>query len=203
MSEATDIDLASESFFSNPYPTFERLRSEAPTYFFKPLQSWTLTRAADIEAFVKDPSFSAQRSRKLLGGLGVTGEDEASRQMLATWSRIVFFQDPPRHTAIRQLISKGFSPAAVERLRPTIAGVVERALEKGRSQGEMNVIADFAEAISINTLAELFAIPKEDRPKFMKWTVDLLKPAGAAGGGAEVTRSIVASANDMFDYMKA
>jgi cytochrome P450 len=203
MSETADFDLSSDSFFENPYPTFERLRAEAPVYFFAPLQSFILTRAADMEAFVKDPSFSSRRSGELLGGLGVTGEDEASKKMLATWSRIAFFQDPPRHTAIRQLISKGFSPAAVERLRPSIAKVVERALEKGRRQGEMDVVADFASDISINTLAELFAIPAEDRPKFMKWTVDVLKPAGAGAGGAEVTRMIVTSANDMYDYMMA
>ncbi|HEX8438574.1 cytochrome P450 [Archangium sp.] len=203
MSGSTDFDLMSESFFTNPFPTFERLRTQAPVYFFEPFQCFILTRGADIETLTKSPRFSSRRANELLGGLGLLGEDEASKEMLAVWSRLVFFQDPPRHTLLRQLVMKGFTPAALEHFRPQVASLVERGLEKARRQGEMDVVADFAEPIAINAIAELFALPEADRPQFMRWARDLLKPAASAVGTDDVRTSVRRTSNDMVAYLKA
>ncbi len=202
MSASAGIDLMSESFFANPFPTFKRLRTQAPVYFFEPFQCFILTRGADIEALTKNPCFSSRRANEMLEGLGLLGEDAASKDMLATWSRLVFFQDPPRHTLLRQLVMKAFTPASLERFRPRLASLVERALEKGRRQGEMDVVADFAEPIAINAIAELFALPEEDRPRFMRWSKDLLKPAGVAIRTDEVRNSVRRTSHDMAIYLR-
>ncbi|MFP2926907.1 cytochrome P450 [Pyxidicoccus sp. 3LG] len=202
MSASADIDLTSESFFANPFPTLERLRTQAPVYFFEPYQAFIVTRGADIEALVKSPNFSSRRANEMLGGLGLLGEDEESKQMLAAWSRLVFFQDAPRHAVLRQLVMKGFMPAAIERFRPRMAALVERALEKGLRQGEMDVVADFAEPIAINAIAELFALPEADRSRFMRWAKDLLKPAGSAVGTDDVRASIRRTSREMLGYLR-
>lgn len=202
MSAVAGIDLMSESFFANPFPTFERLRTQAPVYFFEPYQSYILTRGADIEALAKSPHFSSQRANELLGSMGLLGEDAASKEMLATWSRLAFFQDPPRHPLLRQLIMKGFTPAALERFRPRVTSLVERALEKARRQGEMDVLADFAEPIAINAIAELFALPEADRKQFMRWSKDLLKPAAVAINTDDVRSSVRRTSNDMVAYLR-
>jgi cytochrome P450 len=202
MSASAGIDLMSESFFANPFPTFERLRTQAPVYFFEPFQCFILTRGAEIETLTKSPHFSSRRANELLGSLGLLGEDTASKEMLASWSRLVFFQDPPRHTLLRQLVMKGFTPAALERFRPRLASLVERALEKGRRQGEMDVVADFAEPIAINAIAEMFALPEADRQQFMRWSRDLLKPAAVAVGTDDVRNSVRRTSNDMVAYLK-
>lgn len=202
MSAVPHYDLMSESFFANPFPTFERLRTQAPVYFFEPFQCFILTRGTEIEALTKSPHFSSRRANELLGSLGLLGEDEASKEMLAAWSRLTFFQDPPRHTLLRQLIMKGFTPAALERFRPRLAALVERTLEKGRRQGEMDVVADFAEPIAINAIAELFALPEADRPQFMRWSRDLLKPAGVAVNTEDARNSVRRTSHDMVAYLK-
>jgi pimeloyl-[acyl-carrier protein] synthase len=202
MSADAGIDLMSESFFANPFPTFERLRTQAPVYFFEPYQCFILTRGTEIEVLAKSPHFSSRRAQELLGGLGMLGEDAASKDMLTHWSRLMFFQDPPRHTLLRQLVMKGFTPAAVERFRPQLTAIVERALEKGRRQGEMDVVADFAEPIALTTIAEIFALPQADRPRFMHWARDLLKPSGAAVNTDEVRASVRRTSNDMVAYMR-
>jgi cytochrome P450 len=97
---------------------------------------------------------------------------------------------------------KGFTPAALERFRPRLASLVKGTLEKGLRQGEMDVVADFAEPIAINAIAELFALPEADRPRFMRWSKDLLKPAGVAVGTDEVRNSIRRTSNDMVAYLR-
>ncbi|HEX8700783.1 MAG TPA: cytochrome P450 [Myxococcaceae bacterium] len=202
MSASDGIDLMSESFFANPFPTFERLRTQTPVYFFEPYQAFIVTRGTDIEALAKSPHFSSRRAKELLGGLGLLGEDEASQQMFEAWSRLTFFQDAPRHTLLRQLIMKGFTPAALERFRPRLVSLVERTLEKGLRQGEMEVIADFAEPIAINAIADLFALPEADRQQFMRWAKDLLKPAASAVGTDDVRNSIRRTTHDMMAYLR-
>ncbi len=202
MSATAGIDLMSESFFANPFPTFERLRTQAPVYFFEPYQAFVLTRAAEIEALAKNPHFSSRRANEMLGGAGLIGEDEASKEMLAAWSRLVFFQDAPRHTLLRQLIMKGFTPVALERFRPRLVALVERALEKGRSQGEMDVVSDFAEPIAINAIAELFALPESNRPQFMRWAKDLLKATGSAVNSEEARSSVRRTSHEMVSYLR-
>ncbi|AUX44687.1 cytochrome P450 [Sorangium cellulosum] len=195
------IDLASESFFADPFPTFERLRAEAPIYFFEPMQCFLLSAPADIEAMVKDPRFTARRTRELLAALGMLGEDELSKKMLDSWSRIAFSQDPPRHTRLRQLIARGFSPAAVESLRPRVAATVGRAIARARDEGEMNVLSDLAEVVAITTIADMFSIPDADRPAFMRWSTDIVKPTGGNLTSDEVKRTVKQSTSDMADYM--
>lgn len=201
MGTTATYDLLSEQFFAAPFSTLERLRAEAPVYFLEPLQAFILTRADDIATFIKDPAFSSRRAAEMLGGMGILGDDEASRQMLATWSRVVFFQDPPRHTTLRQLIMKGFSPAAIEHVRPRIAAIVGRALEKARRERALDVVADLGEPTAIGTLSELFAIPEPDRPRFMQWSTDILKPAGGGASAEEVKATIKQSSNAMADYI--
>lgn len=201
-SAGAEFDLMSESFFANPFPTFERLRTQAPVYFFEPYQSFIITRGAEIEALAKNPRFSSKRANEMFAGMGLLGEDAASKEMLASWSRLTFFQDPPRHTLLRQLIMKGFTPAALERFRPRLAALVERTLEKAPGQGEMDVVADFAEPIAINAIAELFALPEADRPRFKGWAKDLLKPAGAAVNTDDARSSLRQTSHDMLAYLR-
>ncbi len=195
------IDLTSERFLADPLPNLERLRTEAPVYFHEPMRCFILSASAEIEAMVKDPRFTARRARELLGGIGMLGEDEPSKKMLDAWSRIVFLQDPPRHTRLRQLIAKGFSPSAIESLRPRVAGIVGRLVDKARGQGEVDVVSDLAEVVSLTTITELFSIPEADRSKFVRWTTDMMKPAGGGVTSADLQRTVKQSSNEMVDYM--
>ena len=201
MSATADFDLLSEQFFADPHPTLERLRADAPVYFFEPLQSFIVARAKDIDTFIKNPAFSSRRVKEMLVNLGMLGDDEASKKVLASWSRIVFFQDPPRQTALRQLIMKGFSPAAIEHVRPKVAAIVARCLEKARNEREIDIVADLAEPTAMGTLSELFAIPAADRPKFMQWSTDIVKPAGGGASSDDVKAAIKRSSNDMIEYI--
>lgn len=197
-----DAQLLSESFFANPYPAFEQLRTQAPVYFFQPFGCFILTRASDIEALVKDPRFTSRRTAELFGELGLLGEDEASRKMLADWSRLIIFQDAPRHPQLRQLIMKGLRPAHIEALRPRVAAIAQQALTQARGQGELDIVADFAEPIAISAIAELFALPLADRPPFLKWSRDVLKPAGGGAGPEEAKRAFKQSAHELHQYLE-
>src|SRR5262249_34462862 len=162
-------------------------------------KKWMLTRYRDIDALLRDPRFSSQRAPQLLAGL--LSDDEASRKMLATWSQLLFSLDPPQHTRIRRVVNKGFTHASIEELRPMVAALVRDALAPVRDRGELDVAVDLADPVALNGITEMFAIPREDRPRFRQWTTDMLKPGGAGANSEEIIRRVKQSSQDMLAYL--
>lgn len=193
-----EYPLQSPEFFRNPYPTLHQMRAEAPVHYFAPLKLWMLTRYDHIDSLIRDPRFSSQRARQLLGAV-VEGPDGGA--LLSQWERLVFFLDPPRHTRARSVIQRGMAPISLESLRPMVAGVVRRALEQRGSQGELDAAVDLADFIALETITEAFNVPVADRPIFRRWTSDLLKPAGAGLSSEEVIQSVRDSSKRLFRYV--
>lgn len=200
MTQTPEYDVTSQDFFRDPYPTLRRMRAEAPVYYCTPLKIWMLTRHEDLEFLLKDPRFSSRRAMEVLSG--ILTDDEPSRQMLATWSRLLFFLDPPRHTRIRGIVNKSLTPACMDGLRPMVVSVVRDALSSAtRERREIDVATEFADPIALNVITEMFAVPAEDRPQFRQWTTDVLKPAGAGVSSVEIGSRVKQSSIDMNDYM--
>lgn len=196
-------DLLSEAFFHDPYPTLRQMQRKEPVYYWEPMKSWVLTRYELISMLLRDPRFTSQRARPLLTNLMPSAEARALEKMITRWSRMLLFQDPPRHTRIRSAANHGFTPASIEALRPGVAAMARRILATHREQGTIDIATQFAEAISLGTLAELFGIPEADQPRFRSWTADMLKPAGAGASADEVARRVMDGSEALFEYLEA
>jgi cytochrome P450 len=80
--------------------------------------------------------------------------------------------DPPTHTRLRKLVSKAFTPRAIESWRPRIEAVTDELLAKVAPQGEMDVVADLALLVPATLICEMMGVPLEDRDSFTEWTAD-------------------------------
>ncbi|AKT42542.1 cytochrome P450 [Chondromyces crocatus] len=181
MDRRSSFEVTSTSFFSDPYPTLRRLHDERPVYYHEPINAWFLVKYEHCEAVVRDPRFSSVRARELLHTLlpalrGTEGLDA----LVAQFSRLLWFVDPPRHTQLRSMVNRGFSASAIERMREKIRTVVQRALSRIGDGGEVDVVGDFADPIAIDVLCALFGLPEADSDVLRAWTSDLGKVAGAS-----------------------
>jgi unspecific monooxygenase len=82
---------------------------------------------------------------------------------------MVTFVDPPEHTRLRRLVSRAFTPRAVEGLRPYIHQVVEALLAPIERDGGGDLIAAFADLIPVTVVCELLGIPHEDHGRCYEW----------------------------------
>ena len=82
----------------------------------------------------------------------------------------MLFADPPRHTRLRGLVSKAFTPHAVEAMRPHIQALVDRCSTACSAQGRMDVIADLAYPLPATVIAEMLGVPAEDRERLKRWS---------------------------------
>lgn len=143
----------------DPYPTYRRLRENAPVHYSERIRSWVLTRHADVEDFFTDPRFSADRT-KARKYRGSGGPSPASLQI-----------DPPEHTRIRRLVTKAFTPRAIRELRPRTAEVADSLLDAAEAEGEIDLIADFAYPLPLTVLTELLGVPDEDHELFRRFAL--------------------------------
>jgi pimeloyl-[acyl-carrier protein] synthase len=167
----------------DPYPLYHRLRAEDPVHR-SPLGFWVLTRHADVLAVLRDPRMSRDpRRSERVAALRASAEvdellaaEEAAPSML--------FVDPPDHTRLRTLVSKAFTPAAVERLRPRVEELVTGLLDRVvAGAGAMDVVEELAYPLPVTVICELFGVPEADRDRFRAWSrglVHLLDPLVAS-----------------------
>ncbi|MBM3662597.1 MAG: cytochrome P450 [Actinobacteria bacterium] len=149
----------------DPYPTYRRLRTEAPVYRNDELGFWALSRHADVTAAFRD---SARYSN--VHGVSL---DPAASGPHADRTMSFLAMDPPRHTRMRALVSRGFTPRRVvdmeERIRTLTVAHLEAALE----QEHFDFVGDFAGLLPMDVISELMGVPIEDRAELRR-LADLL-----------------------------
>ena len=76
--------------------------------------------------------------------------------------------DPPDHDRLRNLVSKAFTPRALNSMRPAIEPLVASELDRVTPQGEMDLVADLALAVPAASMCAMLGVPFEDRHRLTK-----------------------------------
>lgn len=134
----------------NPYPTYERLRDEAPVYHDATRGFYALSRYDDVLAASLDPA-------TFVSSKGVTLEgNEVGRPFLIV-------KDPPEHEWHRRVVSRVFTPRYVATLEPFIRATAARLLDDLRDRDRFDVVEDFSIQLPLTVASELFGIPQQYR----------------------------------------
>ena len=164
--------IFSDEVLQDPYPTYARLHEEGPLHYLDvdgKWALWSLVGHAECSAAAKDPRFSAKRAQQMLLSLPLSSQSEFSElaRMMGLW---LIFMDPPEHTRLRKLLNKGFSPAAVEGLRPQVEAIVDRMLKPLQHGSEIELMREFANPMPVRIILEMLGIPQELRDTFVDWS---------------------------------
>jgi cytochrome P450 len=189
------------SFFEDPHAVYRRLRERDPFHRSRPASGWVLSRHQDILGVLRDARFSADErnwsryagmaARHRRAGLGDIYDEERVSML-----RI----DAPDHTRLRTLVSKAFTPRAVERMRPRIEAVVKELLDPRGSHGEMELVRDFAGPLPVVVIAEMLGVPGEDRERFRHWSDEVIRTLGE--NSTEDRRAAFRAMNELSDYFR-
>jgi cytochrome P450 len=149
----------------DPYPTYRVLRDEHPLYRNEERGFWALSRHDDVRRALHDPAtFSSAQ--------GVVLEDAPQID------GVVITTDPPRHTQLRSLLSRAFTPrriagleAAVRRVSRELLDGVEQAAD---GDGLVDLMAAYAKPIPTFVISELLGVPAADRAQLLEWSDAML-----------------------------
>ena len=153
---------------TNPYPFFHTLRDLDPVHWSPLLAAWLLTRYHDVQTFLRQANLSKDfrnARRSLLGSTGMI----APAPGLPTLLRL----DPPDHTRLRSLVSKAFTPRAVEAMRPRIQTMTHDLLNGVKSGAPFDLIRELANPLPVMVIAEMLGVSAGDREQFKVWSTDL------------------------------
>jgi cytochrome P450 len=82
----------------------------------------------------------------------------------------MLFADPPYHTRLRGLVSKTFTPRAVEGMAPRIQEIVDELLDAVDGREEFDLIDAFAAPLPTIVIAEMLGVDPGDRADFKRWS---------------------------------
>ena len=156
------------AFRADPYPYYDRLRSEAPAYL-APGGSTVLTRYADVFATLR----SNEVSRDIEANSIIEPTDEVSirrRERRRNGAKSILNLDPPDHTRLRRLVSKAFTPRQIELLRPGIEQMVDAALDVAADRGSIELIDDLAFPVPFQVISELLDMPTDRAEELRDWS---------------------------------
>jgi cytochrome P450 len=191
--------LFGPDMLADPYPVYARLRSVAPVCWVRQLGGWVVTRYADAVTVLRSPAASSERAALLRRRLPPEFEP-----IIAARAGSMLNADAPRHTRLRLLVNKAFTPKTVEGLAPFIQRVVDQVLDEVGPRGRMDVIRDLAYPLPATVIAELLGVPPSDRDRFKKWSVDITAAVGNIPSNLppEVLRASMAAMDELREYLR-
>jgi cytochrome P450 len=149
-------------FRADPYPVLTRLRQREPVHYDQLINRWVLTCAQDIDRVLRDRAMSVDPRK--------ANEGTYMRIFQRFRNLSMLFQDPPAHTRLRALVSKAFTPRAVERLAPRIRQIIDELLVVVAGRGRFDVIEAFAGPLPVIVIAEMLGVDPADRHEFKRWS---------------------------------
>ena len=181
-----DVDLYSAAFLRDPYPTWARLRREAPVFWSERNHFWAIVRYDDIIAAEKDVvTFSSAISP--LGGV----EPAEKPQPMISY-------DPPEHTKLRALVTRAFTPRQIASLEPRVAAIMDElvrdVLEQGAGGREFDYVNTISSPLPVLVIADILGVPREERHTLRRWHQSM---GGASKGDPAVQQHRLAVRAEM------
>lgn len=138
----------------NPYPTYRRLREEAPLYYNEPYDFYALSRFSDVEEhFSNTDVFSSARSDIM----------EYIRQDFEVPDSMFIWRDPPLHTVYRNVVSRVFTPKRMSDLEGQVREYCVRCLAPLEGTDRFDFIADLGAKLPGGVIGMLLGIPDTER----------------------------------------
>ncbi|MGH9231353.1 MAG: cytochrome P450, partial [Acidimicrobiales bacterium] len=81
--------------------------------------------------------------------------------------------DGPDHTRLRRLVARSFTPRAADRHRAVMRSLVDELLDDFAGDGCCEFMADFADRYPVQVICEVLGVPREDHPRFARWSETL------------------------------
>jgi cytochrome P450 len=164
--QLTPMDAA---FRADPYPVLERLRDVERVHRDQPLSRWFITGFEEVREIFRNKDLSNNvRNASPDSYSGRMRANAESGGMAETLNSILYMDDP-EHRRLRAMVSKPFSPKAVEDLRPRIRANVIELLDT-LTEARFDLIKSFAGPLPVIVIAEMLGIERDKRATFKTWS---------------------------------
>ena len=190
------VDLSDPDTYASgmPHAAFRELRRRAPVAWHPHADGpgfLALTGYEEVLAVSRDSATWSSQSAGVFFEIPRPGDEFQLELMMLT-------MDPPRHTKLRSLVSKGFTPRQVAKLNNHVADMAREIVDDVVQRGECDFVDDIAGALPSYVIAELLGIPLEDGRRLYELTE--IMNSGAVGDTHHDVSPVLDAQMQMFQY---
>lgn len=194
MAETLELNPYRHDFHNDPYPTYQRLREEAPAYFNENLKFWALSRHEDVAAAFKNWKLYSNKD-----GVALEALPQGVGKVMS-----ILGMDPPIHNDIRKIVVHVFTAkqmdAMEESVRQTAREYLEKMKQKSLAGEAVDFIEDFAGKLPMDVISDMIGVPIEDRDEVRNWANTMMD---RTDGSEEIPpHAMTASANILNYFSK-
>lgn len=137
----------------DPYPVYQRMRNEAPLYYNPEYNFYALTRYDDVRQGMADFETLSSRHGDIL---------EMIQQRVEIPPGTFIHQDPPLHTAHRNIVARIFTPRRMNGLEEKIRAITVECLDKLVGRDHFDFIEHIGAEVPMRVIGKLLGIPEQD-----------------------------------------
>lgn len=165
-----------EAFLNDPQGIYDTLRTSHPRYHDSDYGRILLTAFDDVRASVREKRFSVDahfsREDSYIRRIAATGLD--TRAGDTAYEPPLVLLDDPAHRRVRSLMSKAFTPRAIENMRGRITQVTADLLDAIGDKSEVDLISEFAGPLPTQAILEMMGMGDAVTADFKRWSEDIL-----------------------------
>src|SRR5580700_4807375 len=169
------FDPFAPGFADDPYPQYATMREQAPVYQH-PFGFWLLTRYDDVSWLLRAPGLSVEDDNVATDSVRRQLREEAYGDGAPPAGAVSMLdRDPPDHTRLRKLVSKAFTPRAIEALRPRITELVDGMLDGMAAEETADLVDTLAFPLPFSVIAEMLGTPPADHERVRELSGTLVR----------------------------
>ncbi len=192
-----DINLASFDFWmrDDVDGALAKLRRERPVAWHQHADSgkgfWSLTRFVDVAAATRAwDTFSSAFGIQAMMDPEDMAQLTAIRSMIST--------DPPKHTKLRGVVNRGFTPRMVAKAEESVRRRAREIVDTIAPKGEIEFVSEVADVLPVAIICDMMGVPEADRPRLLDLTNKLLAGGDPEYGGTK--ESLRKAGEELRDY---
>jgi len=214
-----DYDPCLSDWRSDPYPHYRELRERAPVYWAPSTGAWCVSRYDDVMFVLRSPEiFSSRAMFTFLMNQGRDGAPPLTWQTLRflvrfvwktrlnplefTTARNLIAEDGDRHTALRAIVNRGFTPRRIADWEERARALVAESMAKLRSGERFDVVEDLAIPLPVCIIAEMLGVEASRRGDFKRWSDAIVDQATGPGRADPFNPRTMAAILELLPYLR-
>ena len=216
MSVRVEYEPFGSRWQADPYPTYRALRECDPVHWAPEARCFCLSRYEDAALVLRNhEDFSSEAMLTVLGNTSAGGSLWSRLLAVAEFlakTRINPFQlqrtanlitsDPPRHDAMRAVVSRGFTPRRIRVWEGRARELATACVAKLSGGGVFDVVRDLAIPLPVTIIAELLGVPPARQLDFKRWSDTVISSSTGSGRARGMDRSFLRTLSELYRFLR-
>lgn len=138
----------------NPFSWYEKMRKESPVYYDENTGVWNVFLYEDVKRVLSEKETFSSHFSTNKGSIGKT----------------LINQDPPKHTQVRSIVNRSFTPRVMKEWEPRIQAITDELIQRMDGKEKIDIYKDFAHPLPIIVISELLGVPSKYMDQFKQWS---------------------------------